>query len=281
MKRYVLWLLLIFGLFSAKASVQASPGFAMTDQGVRWVNDDGTWAYNCWLQGSGRRYHVDAAGNIQIGLQNIGGDTYYFMETGVMGTGWITIGNDIYYFNEEGKMQKNTSVNGCVLGADGRLQKAGTPGEATLQAQAVESILAAIIKPGMSDEQKLKACYNYMINASSYKRTYETPTGDWTGAYALDILTSGQGNCYRYAAGLAHLIKGLGYDARVATGQIAARRGGLTPHAWTEVRIGYEWYIFDCEMHDAKNGAKNYYQRTYENYPSKPLLKQAIWPVYL
>ena len=133
----------------------------------------------------------------------------------------------------------------------------------------------------MSEEDKLLACYNYVINTSGYRRTYETPTADWTSQFSWEILSSGEGNCFRYAAAYASLVKGLGYDARVATGFIGNRKGGLSPHGWTEVRIGDAWYIFDTEMHDAKNGKKNYYFKTYETYPSKPLKKEADWPVYL
>ena len=105
------------------------------------------------------------------------------------------------------------------------------------------------------------------------------PSGDWTGTYAKEILTTGKGNCYRYAAAYAYLAKGLGFESRVVTGQISARRGGVTPHAWTEVKIGDKWYIFDSEMQDAKS--KDYYWKTYDNYPTQPLIRQAVWDVNL
>ena len=62
------------------------------------------------------------------------------------------------------------------------------------------------------------------------------------------------------------------------TGQVKARRGGTTPHGWTEVKMGDTWYIFDTELQDALGG--NYYKKTYANYPTKPLIKEAEWEVY-
>ena len=77
----------------------------------------------------------------------------------------------------------------------------------------------------------------YIIDNTSYKRTYDTPAGDWTGEYAMQLYTSGEGNCYRYASAFAYLVSGLGYEARVVTGEIGARRGGTNPHGWAEVKF--------------------------------------------
>ena len=95
--------------------------------------------------------------------------------------------------------------------------------------------------------------------------------------YALDIYATGQGNCYRYAAAFAYLARELGYTVRVATGQIAASRGGVTPHAWVEINVNGSWLICDPDMEDAKRS--NYYMRTYSNYPVKPLNKEREWPI--
>lgn len=282
-KRFVTVILCMCLLFATALPVQAAPqgGFVATEEGIKWQNADGNWAINSWVEANGHRYHTGENGALQTGMMDIEGQTYYFYGTGEAAVGWTTIGNDLYYFNANGAMAKNTSVNGCAVGSDGKLQKTLDESGNAKQTAAVNNILASIITPGMTEEDKLLACYNHVINASSYKRTYETPTADWTGTFGWEILTTGEGNCFRYASAYASLLKGLGYDARVATGYIGNRKGGLSPHGWTEVRIGDTWYVFDTEMHDAKNGTKNYYFKTYETYPSKPLKKEADWPVYL
>lgn len=282
-KRFVTVILCMCLLLGTALPVQAASqgGFVATEEGIKWQNADGNWAINSWVETNGHRYHTGENGALQTGMMDIEGQTYYFYGTGEAAVGWTTVGNDLYYFNANGAMAKNTSVNGCAVGSDGKLQKTLDESGNAKQTAAVNNILASIITPGMTEEEKLLACYNHVVNASSYKRTYETPTADWTGTFGWEILTTGEGNCFRYASAYASLLKGLGYDARVATGYIGNRKGGLSPHGWTEVRIGDTWYVFDTEMHDAKNGAKNYYFKTYETYPSKPLKKEADWPVYL
>ena len=39
-------------------------------------------------------------------------------------------------------------------------------------------------------------------------------------------------------------------------------------------------YLYIIYLNDAKNGKKNYFFTTYGAYPSKPLKKEADWPVY-
>ncbi len=272
---------LFMGILSMPVQAAPKAGFLATEEGTKWQNADGTLAVNTWVVANGKRYHTDVNGLLQTGLQTIDGQMYFFYATGEAATGWTTLGSDNYYFDANGVMALNTTVNGCLVDSTGKLIRTLDETGKAKQTDVVAGILAPIITPDMSEEDKLLACYNYVINTSGYRRTYETPTADWTGQFSWEILSSGEGNCFRYAAAYASLVKGLGYDARVATGFIGNRKGGLSPHGWTEVRIGDAWYIFDTEMHDAKNGKKNYYFKTYETYPSKPLKKEADWPVYL
>lgn len=289
MKRYKVLLAAIMACFitCSSISVQAqeettntySYGFVQTDNGVKWMQEDGTWAANCWLYVGDKTYHVNENGYIQFGFANINGKTYYLYPEGIIAKSWTHINGNWYYFNFDGSMTVNTIVDGIYLGNDGKIvSKEKTPPQKTELRQTVDAILASIIKPEMTEDEMLSACYWYMVNNHTYKRTYETPSGDWTGAFAQEIFTSGQGNCFRFAAGFAYLVKGLGYETKVITGEVGARRGGMTPHGWTEVKIGDTWYLFDTELQYA-NRNKNYYWITYETYPSKPLSKQQEWPV--
>lgn len=140
------------------------------------------------------------------------------------------------------------------------------------------SVVEACTDGSMTQSKQLEKCFNYFINEVSYEREMKVPLGDWTGDYARQILFTGKGNCYKYAAAFAYIAKGLGYDAKVCTGTVAAATGGRTPHAWTEVKMNDKWYIFDTEMQDAKGSG--YYKQTYEKYPAGPLEKEATWSVY-
>ena len=290
MKRYKILTAAAMTLFItwSSISVQAReaiqniypPGYVQTDNGVMWMQEDGTWAVNRWLYVGDKTYHVDENGYIQSGLTSINGKVYYLYQEGTIARSWTLINGNWYYFNFDGSMAVNTLVDGLFLGNDGKIISTGDqiPPQKTELRQIVDMILTSIIKPEMTEEEMIAACYWYMVNNHTYNRTYDKPSGDWTGTYALEILSSGQGNCFRFAAGYAYLLNALGYETKVITGEIGTRKGGMTPHGWTEVKIDGNWYVFDTELQYA-NGKKNYYWKTYETYPSKPIVKQQEWPV--
>lgn len=80
-----------------------------------------------------------------------------------------------------------------------------------------------------------------------------------------NMLSKKKGNCYRYAASFAYIARVLGYDSRVGVGKISSRRGGMTPHGWTEVKFGKKWYMCDANMQ--KNYPSiNSYKKTSSSY---------------
>jgi len=294
------------------AAAKVPVGFVQTETGMVWQYTDGSVLKNNWLEMNGLKWHFDKNGNMQTGLVTVGKKTYCLYANGLYATSWQQIGDGIYYFNSDGSMVKNKTVNGFKLGADGKVvftaeqlaqtaaaasataatstTTAATSTETAVLSQGVTnqalantvmSILSQIITPGMTDDQKLLACYNYVIDTTSYKRTYETPAGDFTGQYAMDIFTTHQGNCYRYASAFAYLAKGCGFDVNVTTGMIRSARGGVTPHGWAIVNIGGVPYIFDPDMADAKPVYRtSMFKTTYENYPVKPLNAMAVHAVH-
>lgn len=142
----------------------------------------------------------------------------------------------------------------------------------------VASVIEECTDGTMTQSRQLERCFDHFISEVSYEREMKVPVGDWTRDYACRILFSGKGNCYKYAAAFAYIARGLGYDAKVCSGTVAAASGGRTPHAWTEVKMGDKWYIFDTEMQDAKGSG--YYKQTYDKYPAGPIEKTASWTVY-
>ena len=294
----VIGTLFIFSPVRGEAAEQApvTPvipyGFYQADNGVMWSNGDGTFLTDNWLFFAGLAYHVDQNGLIQIGFHKIGGVQYYLPADGRIIPGWNTVGNDTFFILENGSLAVNTVVDGKKIGADGRVtgaapaQTAPTAPTAPAQPAApmtafhgtVQQILNQITTPEMTPDQKLLAAYVWVMDATTYLRSYETPAGDWTKAYAMDIYSTGRGNCYRYAAAFAYLARALGYETRVCTGSIQATRGGLTPHAWVEINFGDQWLLFDPDMQDARRGV-NYFAVTYDAFPVKPLVKAADWPV--
>ncbi|MBQ8503547.1 MAG: hypothetical protein IJ491_04630 [Clostridia bacterium] len=229
-----------------------------------------------------RRFHLKTGAMLK-GVKKVEGKYYYFNSKGFMKTGWITVGNDKYYFEKStctsakgwkklkgeyyyfmsnGKMAKNTIVGSYYLLND------GTRATDTAVKQAVKVVKAATNNK-MTKEQKLKACYNWIIKNFSYQRDYQDPArlkNNWTKAYAEYAFRNKRGNCYKYASAMGYCAEVLGYDARVVYGKIASG-SSRTNHGWTEIRIDGKYYIFDTVQADYYKG--NYYKRTYSNYPRK------------
>lgn len=237
----------------------------------------------------------------------------------VKAEGWVTMPDGNYYYvYDNGTVATNTTIGFFTVGPTGGLtpkqaqdqtnaflaQVAQAQQQAAAQAQQAAAqtkqaaqtvapapqagadlaticsgIVAKYVNPSAGGVDQVRALYNYMMAATEYKRTYETPTGNWTPGYAYECLTTGKGNCYRYAAAYAYLLKAAGFESRVAYGNISAARGGLTPHSWTEVNLNGVWYIVDCEMQDAKKDKYNFFMVDMNTYPVKPLVLSGYMPV--
>lgn len=227
------------------------PGFTTVGSNVMYSLGNGTFLKDTWFSQGNYVWHFDSNGFVQTGIVEIEGQLW------------------------------NLSIDGIATPVPALSETLpdfiAQPAPVTDFSQIVMTALTQCISPDMTPDQKLYASYMYVINKTTYERTYETPAGDWTKPYALDVYVNGKGNCYRYAAAFAYMAKALGYDARVCTGQIQAARGGLTPHGWVEINMEGISYIFDPDMQDAKN--RDFYYKTYENYPVKPLIKQTEWSV--
>ncbi|MCR4741138.1 MAG: hypothetical protein K5886_12875 [Lachnospiraceae bacterium] len=216
---------------------------------------------------------------------NLNGKIYYISTGGVIfSNGWAQIGDGIFYFGPDGAMVTNTVVDGFTIGPDGRVVIPTMPVVAEPQiypdsmlSQYCMNIINSVTNPSMTQDQKLAACYSFVVRNYRYNRTYETPSGNWTGQYATELFTNGYGNCYRFACGFAYLAKALGYEVKVITGSVKAARGGVTPHSWVEIFYNGGWYICDPELQMAKG--RDLYMKTYANYPVKPLIKQLEWGV--
>lgn len=282
------------GSYANAAEVAADPaagyGFHDTAEGIVYTKADGTLAVHTFVDNGGKIFYVGDEGYVLYGFQTIDGKLYYLPTDGLWTQGWYDIDGGIYYVQTDGSLAQNTTVLGAVIGEDGRALSAATETEPAVSVpestvkdpafyNQVMSVVNACTNDSMSDLQKLRACYNWVINNVSYKRTYDTPSGDWTASYAKQVLDSGVGNCYRYAATFAYLAKALGFDAKVRTGQIQAARGGTTPHAWDIITIDGTEYIFDTEMADAKKSPDAYWMKTFAAYPVKPLIGENDWSV--
>ncbi len=211
----------------------------------------------------GKYYYFNNSGFMKTGWVTISKDKYYFSKkNGVMLKGWNKIDSKYYYFNSNGKMAKNTIVGDYYVLSD------GTRATSSAVKYAVKAVNSATTSK-MTKEEKLKACYNWIIRNFRYERDYTNPETlkyNWTKSYAEYSFKNKKGNCYKYASAMGYCAEVLGYQAKVVCGKIASGNS-MTNHGWTEIVIDGKTYLFDTVQADHYSG--NFYKRTYSNYPKK------------
>ncbi|MGN0468502.1 MAG: transglutaminase domain-containing protein, partial [Acutalibacteraceae bacterium] len=223
---------------------------------------------------SGKKYYFDSKTyEMKTGWQTINNNKYYFKKSGEAATGWYKIGDYYYYFGSSGVMRKNQIVGNYYVLNNGRRSTSAAVNGAV-------KVVNSVSKSSMSKEEKLKACYNWIIRNCSYERDYTNPANlksGWTETYAKQLFSNHTGNCYRYASGMAYCAAVLGYKSKVAIGKISSSHG-MTNHGWAEVTMNGKTYIYDPVQQDYYSG--NYCKRTYDNYPKK-LQKQKSYSIVL
>ena len=100
-----------------------------------------------------------------------------------------------------------------------------------------DSVLASIITPDMSPEQKLEAIYSY--NQSHIAYISHSEKDNWVRA-AYEGLAEGRGDCYVYACTAKVLLTRAGI-----TNMDIEKIPSRTSHYWNLVNLGYGWYHFD------------------------------------
>lgn len=187
----------------------------------------------------GKTYYFKKDGAAATGLVKIKKAKYYFDKQGVMQTGWQKIGKKYAYFKKKtGKMARNTMVGGVKIKANGyavftKLQKKQRQAE-----EKAKEIVDSITQPGMSQSEKLRACWNYMVSKNNfyYIRKDFTPYEGWQYDYAYIMLTGKGGNCYNFACAFAMLAKAVGYEPYVLRGMVPHNGGGTTPHCLVKIK---------------------------------------------
>lgn len=114
--------------------------------------------------------------------------------------------------------------------------------------------LNKIIDDDMTNYQKAKACYDYIINNTYYSY------GVWGNAIE-SVLENGYGTCTEYSYVYMAMMKYLGFNAKTVDGSTAMAAGGYGYHMWVEVKLNGKTYVFDPQVEDdMTNGKINYYR---------------------
>lgn len=137
----------------------------------------------------------------------------------------------------------------------------------------VERILDQIITDNMSTYEKVKACYDYLMQNTVYQ-TKNEPTVIRSGVYVSDedykvvllaseVLSTGKGVCDHYAAALHVLTRRIGLESYICTGKHASQKGGLGGHVWTIITVNGTDYIFDAQIDDYNGGKYGRFCKTF------------------
>ena len=229
-------------------------GFARVLGSIRLIKG----GYFVNVEGSGRfdgvSYWSDANGNIYVnnGLLRLCDGTSSLIIDGepVTKTGFYDTADGLYCI-ENGKVITNRYCNTLYFGPNGKYSS----GNADIDSF-IDGIISSVTWPGMTQEQKLRACYDYIYNNVDYRsNNNHVPRGaapsEWTEEYMLRLINTGKGNCYCYAAEMYYMARRLGYWSANAVS------GGVTPdnldHGWSTVVVNGELLMLDPEL-DTSSG---------------------------
>ena len=191
--------------------------------------------------------HVSAYADLSV-LQNLGDDLPVITDSG----NDEDHGYGAYQW-EAGSLQRHIALN----------KKAGT-------------ILASIIKPGMSDGEKELAIHDYIIANTVYD--YDSFNGKGhlsltTNPYTADgCLLNGLAVCQGYANAFYFLANSVGIECRIVVGQAG---GGL--HAWNMVKLDGDYYLVDTTWDDQRESMPDWMRHKYFNITSQDLRADHSW----
>ncbi len=141
----------------------------------------------------------------------------------------------------------------------------------------VDQIFSEILNDSMTTYQKVKACYDYLIENCKYGDNYGSSMED----RAYSILTRFEGGCSSYSAAFTVFMQRIGLDCYRVEGDTSSASGGYVYHVWCEMVLDDTIYIFDPQVEDniAKGGKVKYYRfaKTYEQVPEKYLNPQKMY----
>lgn len=173
-------------------------------------------------------------------MVTVGTNSYYLISnTGKAATGYFLYKDNLYFATAKGKIYKNRYRENkkYYFTATGAAKKNT---DVLLKIRCMQ-ITSSIIKPNMTQSQKLRACWNYVVSGNiRYWPTYPNlGQKGWQRSLAWTTLNNRGGNCYGFACAFAALAKEVGYEPYVVYGYVPGSRDGrsdgMTRHCWVQI----------------------------------------------
>jgi glucan-binding YG repeat protein len=228
-----------------------------------------------WQQINGKWYYITSKGTYYTGWKNIGDKRYYFDgKNGNLTEGWFTNGGYEYYQTVKEGIHKNDVVKYKTGNVYYWLNDKGQKYDDELTRYFVK-IWVDRSKESMTRSEKLWAFYYYFAEGWNSRFSYDSEKyalEDWyarrdgfskstSKKFALEMLQSRKGDCYRWALCFGYMVRMLGYDAYIVSGTL----GPTVHHGWTEIHMDGKTYVCDPEV-QYKNSWLNLYMQTYDSY---------------
>lgn len=128
----------------------------------------------------------------------------------------------------------------------------------------VEAVLKEIITDGMTQRQKMRAIYDWLLNEISYQTEtstdYSSDSYNKLDDYAFNGFKRLKGHCFHYAAMAAEMLDTLGLEITLVKGEgySATAADHFLLHYWVLVNVDGKQYHFDplyeylYRLHDVK-----------------------------
>ncbi len=202
-----------------------------------------------WKTLQGKRYYFGADGARRTGVQKIHGKTYFFDSRGVLMSGIQEKGGATYYLSDKGVVEAKVQ-NGSVTDAEGKR----LPDQKVWYYEAytnARKVVLEITDPSMSQEEKLLACFRWVMRKPYITHRKFVKFDGWPAYYANDHFIRGGGNCEADASAFAYLAKVLGYENIY----VCADSDGVgLPHSWAEIN----GLVYDPLFAEAKSFSDHY-----------------------
>ncbi|MCL2487363.1 MAG: LPXTG cell wall anchor domain-containing protein [Oscillospiraceae bacterium] len=137
----------------------------------------------------------------------------------------------------------------------------------------IEDILDKAITSGMTDNQKIKAIYDYMIynfehDADSMPMFFGDFDGNANPLYdtitlAMPIIMTGSGTCDVFANVFRLLAIRLGYECNYVSGYYVNSNGEELGHGWNQILVDGQWYWLDVDVEGTVFRKGNYTEPLY------------------
>lgn len=232
-----------------------------------YFDKKGIMQKKCWKTFKSGKFYFKANGAGAVGLTKIGKDYYYFNGKGVMKKGTTKVRTTIYYLDEKGVLQARKEKSQYYNANGTKMDSLQVQDFETLQR--ARAIVGQITTPQMTQAQRLKTCFDWVIRKPYVTRRPFSNFSGWPAVYANDHFVLNGGNCQADAAAFAYMAKALGYKNIYVCADSDGTYG--LAHSWAEV----DGLVYDPLFAEAKSYSGNY-GVVYGVYTLRPVLHIAI-----